>query len=59
MSDSHGYKREVCEECGLSVKRLQSHIKNIHTNKPSQICEECGKSVGNVRDHMKSVHEKV
>ena len=63
MSDSHGNKREVCTECGMSVKRLQAHIKNIHTNKPSQkICPECGKSVSDVsdvRDHIRSVHENV
>ena len=60
MRDSHGHKREVCTECGLSVKRLHAHIKNIHTNKPSQrICPECGKSVNDVRTHMRSVHERV
>ena len=60
MNDSHGHKREVCTHCGLFVKRLHTHIKNMHTNKLlKKICPECGKSMGYVREHVKAVHRKV
>ena len=61
ISDRHEGKKEVCQECGLEVKRLHTHMDRIHRKKsfPVKICPDCGKSVQKLEEHLKAVHEKV
>ena len=52
-------KRDICQECGLSFKRIKTHIQNVH-RKEYVICPECGKSFSNseLKEHIRSVHKK-
>ena len=56
----HSYKKEMCPECGKYVKRVKSHLYNVHSDRNLETaCPVCGKSIHDLKDHMKSVHEKV
>ena len=55
-------KPEVCPICGKEVKYLNGHIKEVHTNKPSEDhhCHLCGKTFNNLkrlRGHIDTVHK--
>ncbi|XP_059610170.1 zinc finger protein 62-like [Phlebotomus argentipes] len=58
--DTNKKKTEVCQFCGKSfyfVRRLKSHIREIHTNREKYPCFICGKtytSRSSVSTHMQS-----
>ena len=57
----HEDKREICQECGLSFKKINTHIQNVHRKEHvKDICPECGKSFSNseLKEHIRSVHKK-
>ena len=53
--------RQLCPECGVSVKDLKSHIERWHYG-DKQICMHCGKDLrnkGSLKTHIEKVHEKL
>ena len=54
-------KERPCPHCGIVVKCLQRHIKDVHGEKQECVCPQCAKvftKMGNLRSHVKDVHEK-
>ena len=51
--------RKQCPYCLLSVKKLKSHIRDVHTKKNIVNCKVCGKTYKEgrlLKDHMTKVH---